>query len=70
MGLSLASLSGYSSAFGTAIAVAVLSAADVLPAVLGRVMFLAELSLDGRLRPVQGVLPAVPAAQVAGFGAA
>ncbi len=31
-----------------------------------RIVFLAELGLDGRLRPVRGVLPAVAAAQAAG----
>ncbi|WP_218219785.1 YifB family Mg chelatase-like AAA ATPase [Nesterenkonia sp. Act20] len=33
-----------------------------------RTVFLAELGLDGRLRPVRGVLPAVAAAQAAGAG--
>ena len=32
-------------------------------------MFLGELGLDGRLRPVRGVLPGVAAAAAAGFGA-
>lgn len=31
-------------------------------------MFFGELGLDGRLRPVRGVLPAVAAAAEAGFG--
>ena len=31
-------------------------------------MFFGELGLDGRLRPVRGVLPAVAAAVEAGFG--
>ena len=42
-----------------AIAVGVLAAADAVPAAaLAGVMFLAELGLDGRLRPVPDVLPA------------
>ena len=61
------SLPRYSSAFDTAVAVAVLAAAGAVPAAaLGKMMFFAELGLDGRLRPVQGMLPAVAAA---GFGA-
>ena len=70
VGLSPASMHGYSSAFDTAVAVAVLAAAGVVPAAaLGEVLFFAELGLDGRLRPVQGALPAVAAAGAAGFGA-
>jgi len=38
-------------------------------AALGRVLFFAGLGLDGGLRPVPGVLPAVTAAQAAAFGA-
>ena len=38
-------------------------------AALGTVLFFAGVGLDGRLRPVPGVLPAVTAAQAAGFGA-
>ena len=43
---------------------AILAASDGLPltAPAGK-MFLAELGLDGRLRPVPGVLPAVAAAE-------
>jgi magnesium chelatase family protein len=44
--------------------VAILAAAEAVPAsALGGKMFLAELGLDGRLRPVPGVLPAVVAAE-------
>src|SRR6266851_2407795 len=50
-------------------AVAILSAAGAVPpGAAGGVVFLGELGLDGRLRPVRGVLPAVAAAAAAGFG--
>jgi magnesium chelatase family protein len=50
-----------------AIAVAVLTAAGAVPAdAPGRRVFVAELGLDGGLRPVAGVLPAVLAAAAAG----
>ena len=43
---------------------AILAAAEAVPAAaLANKMFLAELGLDGRLRPVPGVLPAVVAAE-------
>jgi magnesium chelatase family protein len=46
----------------------VLAAADVIPrAELLRTVLLGELGLDGRVRPVRGVLPAVLAAAQAGF---
>jgi len=63
VGLSPASLPKRGSGFDLAIAVAILAASDGLPltAPAGK-MFLAELGLDGRLRPVPGVLPAVVAA--------
>jgi magnesium chelatase family protein len=64
VGLSPAALPKRGAGFDLAIAVAVLGAAEAVPATaLGRKMFLAELGLDGRLRPVPGVLPAVVAAQ-------
>jgi len=55
------------SAFDVAVAAAVLTAAGALPAeaVSGKV-FLGELGLDGRVRPVAGVLPAVLAASRSG----
>ena len=55
------------SRFDLALAVAVLAAARVVPAdmIAGRA-WIAELGLDGRLRPVRGVLPAVLAAHRAG----
>lgn len=64
VGLSPASLPKRGSGFDVAIAVAILAAAEAVPAaaVAGK-MFLAELGLDGRLRPVPGVLPAVVAAK-------
>ena len=70
VGLSPASLPKRGSSFDLSIAVAILAAAGSVPlsAVAGTV-FLGELGLDGRLRPVRGVLPSVAAAAAAGFGA-
>jgi magnesium chelatase family protein len=67
--LSPGSLPKYGSHADTAMAVGVLAADGLVPvtAVLGTV-FIAELGLDGRLRPVRGVLPAVLTAKDAGFG--
>jgi magnesium chelatase family protein len=55
------------SRFDLALALAVLAAAEQVPveAVAG-VLWIAELGLDGRLRPVRGVLPAVLAARRCG----
>ncbi len=65
--LSPASLPKSGSAFDLAIAVAMLAGAAVLDAVrVASVVHLGELALDGRLRPVRGVLPAVAAAVAAG----
>jgi magnesium chelatase family protein len=65
--LSPASLPKHGSGFDLAIAVAVLTAARVMPAAVPRaVVHLGELGLDGRLRSVRGVLPAVLAAARAG----
>jgi magnesium chelatase family protein len=62
VGLSPAALPKRGSGFDLAIAVAILAAAEAVPAsALAGKMFLAELGLDGRLRPVPGVLPAVVA---------
>ncbi|MGH3165009.1 MAG: magnesium chelatase domain-containing protein, partial [Trebonia sp.] len=69
IGLSPANLPKSGSGFDLAIAVAVLAADEVvvpLTAPEGMV-FLAELGLDGRLRPVPGVLPAVAAALAEGM---
>ena len=65
--LSPASLPKHGSTFDVAIAVAVLGAAGLLDAESSSsVVHLGELGLDGRLRPVRGVLPAVLAAVRAG----
>jgi len=67
IGLSPASLPKRGSGFDLAIAIAILAAADVLPLTSpAGIMFLAELGLDGSLRPVPGVLPAVVAAAAGG----
>jgi magnesium chelatase family protein len=69
VGLSPASLPKRGSWFDLAIAVGVLAAAGKVPrAAVDGVMFFGELGLDGQLRPVRGVLPAVAAAVEAGFG--
>lgn len=66
--LSPASLPKHGSGFDLSIAVAALAAGGILPAAAIRsVVHLGELGLDGRLRPVTGVLPAVFAAVKAGF---
>jgi magnesium chelatase family protein len=68
VGLSPASLPKRGSWFDLAIALGVLTAAGTMPrAALDGVMLFGELGLDGRLRPVRGVLPAVVAAANAGF---
>ncbi|HKU11492.1 MAG TPA: ATP-binding protein, partial [Sinomonas sp.] len=64
--LTPASLPKRGTSFDLAITVAALSAAgDIRPPV--ETVFIAELGLDGRLRPVQGMLPAVMAAVRAGY---
>ena len=60
-----ASLPKRGSGFDLAITMAVLGAAGDIKSTEGTV-FIAELGLDGRLRPVRGVLPAVMAAVQAG----
>jgi magnesium chelatase family protein len=68
VGLSPASLPKRGSGFDVAIAIAILAANGALPLTsLTRMMFFAELGLDGRLRPVPGVLPAVLAAAASGM---
>ena len=55
--------------FALAIAIGILAAAGKVPrAAAAGVMFFGELGLDGRLRPVRGVLPAVARAAEEGFG--
>lgn len=64
-----ASLPKRGSIFDLAIAVAVLGAAGAVPAHrIADPLFLGELGLDGRVRPIRGVLPAVLAAAEAGIG--
>ena len=68
VGLSPASLPKRGSGFDVAIAVAILSADGSVPKDrLAGTVFLGELGLDGRLRPVPGVLPCTAAAAAAGF---
>jgi len=63
VGLTPAWLPKHGSGFDLAVAVAVLAAADAVPAErLAGVVLLGELALDGQVRPVRGVLPAVLAA--------
>ncbi|MEV1171106.1 YifB family Mg chelatase-like AAA ATPase [Nonomuraea sp. NPDC049784] len=55
-----ASLPKRGSQFDLAVAVAILSAAGVIPAErIAELFFLGELGLDGRIRPVRGVLPSI-----------
>jgi magnesium chelatase family protein len=69
VGLSPASLPKRGSGFDLPIACALLAAAGALrAAALAGMVLLGELGLDGQLRPVRGVLPAVVAASTAGFG--
>jgi len=66
--LSPAALPKHGSGFDLAIALAALAAAgDVSVESIDRVVHLGELGLDGRLRPINGILPAVVAAARAGF---
>jgi magnesium chelatase family protein len=68
VGLSPASLPKRGSGFDLGIAMAILSAAGSVPAAaIDGAAFLGELGLDGQLRPVRGVLPAVAAAAASGF---
>ena len=69
--LSPASLPKRGSSFDVCIAAAILSAQGVVPPhVFDGAVLLGELGLDGRVRPVRGVLPAVAAAVRAGVDAA
>jgi magnesium chelatase family protein len=70
VGLSPASLPKRGSGFDIGIAAAILAASGTLPAAgLEGLVMIGELGLDGRIRPVPGVLPAAAAAAAAGFGA-
>ena len=65
--LSPASLPKRGSSFDLAIAAAVLAAQSAVPAgVFDRTVLMGELGLDGRVRPVRGVLPAAAASVHAG----
>jgi magnesium chelatase family protein len=71
LALSPATLPKVGSVYDLALAAAVLSAQRKTPwRELETVVVLGELALDGRVRPVRGVLPAVLAAKVAGWRAA
>jgi magnesium chelatase family protein len=69
VGLSPTSLPKRGSWFDLAIAIGLLTAAGTVPRTASDgVMFFGELGLDGQLRPVPGVLPAVAAAAPKEFG--
>ncbi|MET9887722.1 YifB family Mg chelatase-like AAA ATPase [Streptomyces sp. NPDC006430] len=68
VGLSPASVPKSGAGFDLAVAAAVLGAAEVLdPGTIADLVLIGELGLDGRVRPVRGVLPAVLAAADAGY---
>ncbi|RII09585.1 Competence protein ComM [Streptomyces sp. YIM 130001] len=68
VGLSPASVPKRGSGFDLAVASAVLGAAERIdPRVLADIVMIGELGLDGRVRPVPGVLPSVLAAAEAGY---
>ncbi len=68
VGLSPASLPKRGSGFDIGIAAAILAASEAVPAAgLRGLVLIGELGLDGRVRPVPGVLPAAAAAAAAGF---
>ncbi|MEU9180976.1 YifB family Mg chelatase-like AAA ATPase [Streptomyces sp. NPDC048550] len=68
VGLSPASVPKSGAGFDLAVAAAVLGAAEVVdPAAIADLVLIGELGLDGRVRPVRGILPAVLAAADAGY---
>ncbi|TSE00145.1 YifB family Mg chelatase-like AAA ATPase [Skermania sp. ID1734] len=68
LALSPATLPKVGSVYDLALAAAVLDAAGQIPKTLiEKTVLLGELALDGRVRPVRGVLPAVIAAKNAGW---
>ncbi|WP_049565522.1 YifB family Mg chelatase-like AAA ATPase [Streptomyces sp. SBT349] len=68
VGLSPAAVPKCGSGFDLAVACSVLAAAERIdPRVIEDVMMVGELGLDGRVRPVRGVLPAVLTAADAGY---
>ncbi|MGW9436468.1 YifB family Mg chelatase-like AAA ATPase [Streptomyces sp. NPDC055607] len=68
VGLSPASVPKGGSGFDLAVAAAVLGAAERIdPRTIADLVLIGELGLDGRVRPVRGILPAVLAAADAGY---
>jgi magnesium chelatase family protein len=68
VGLSPAAVPKCGSGFDLAIACSVLAAAERIdPRAIAELMMIGELGLDGRVRPVRGVLPAVLTAADAGY---
>ncbi|MFD5320846.1 YifB family Mg chelatase-like AAA ATPase [Streptomyces sp. NPDC127098] len=68
VGLSPAAVPKCGSGFDLAVACAVLAAAERIdPRAIADLMMIGELALDGRVRPVRGVLPAVLTAADAGY---
>jgi magnesium chelatase family protein len=68
VGLSPASVPKGGSGFDLAVACAVMGAAGrIAPDALAELVMVGELGLDGRVRPVRGVLPSVLAAAEAGY---
>lgn len=68
VGLSPAAVPKSGSGFDLAVACAVLAAAERIAAAdIADLLMIGELGLDGRVRPVRGVLPAVLAAADAGY---
>lgn len=68
VGLSPASVPKAGSGFDLAVACAVLGASERIdPRVLADIVMIGELGLDGRVRPVRGILPAVLAAADSGY---
>ncbi len=68
--LSPAALPKHGSGFDLGIAMALLAAAGLVPAEsIERVVHVGELGLDGRLRPIAGILPSVLALARAGYDA-
>ncbi|MEL4503932.1 YifB family Mg chelatase-like AAA ATPase [Luteococcus sp. H138] len=66
--LSPATLPKGGSHYDLSIVTAVLAAAEMVPRQrAGRTVLMGELGLDGRVRPVRGILPGLLAAQEAGF---
>ncbi len=67
IGLSPATLPKHGSGYDLALAVGVLAASEQVPVgAAEKFLFLGELGLDGRVRPIRGVLPALLAAVKAG----